>query len=1035
MKRSLLALLLSFVTAGLIISQGTITSVTATGNSSGHIGNIVIQNITNNPIKFTIPAAAIPSDGQTQGYILPKPIPVTVPGKTTTTVPLQGYCTDVDLPAPTPGAVLPPVDTWNPNSPLLNPISDIIRTTTNLQGSGVITTPFSGNPQQELVTVVQQIFWLTISTPDKPYTAADLCDRIRRQFQNNSGTPATGMLPDLNHGIAQILDAVTKVGRAAGISTFMPPALPPAASQLTDAPPSSQPLVTNTIRATGTGRTTGNIANITLNNPTDQAIKVQFGPSPTAANALFIPSEGKYQPYIVPYLPAVTLAPGASSNIPVQGFCTDIRLPPVPDGVEMPPISSWISSAPPVAPEHVNPPGGMEPATVVVPTRTGLPLDQAVTILEGLPTIPALSGVDCQEGLLAPTPTIPGTDIPITTPVNPDQHPGLATPLLLDAINRISQAYDELKPKGAISTPFSGNPEKEREAVIQQTFWRYNAALRGEPYEKKDFQDNTVRQFEQNSGKKYADIPKPQQEKMDMGVDDFWNTFEAVGAEAKVLKRPVPKPEVPAEFPPLLKLYTPNTPAVNADIPPPEKDDTPPPPPEKVADCAYNTDVIFNPELDFEMKISENWDDKADKETVIAEVKRALEQGLDMSKEQAFVNYDISNHPTSATAFWKINHIGGFGSAYARQRFKKADGSTEYVSETENLSVSAEGANEFFMEFEHDPECKSIVIGTSLSRLQAKGKVFDAVAGNDKNSLKVLRLYVWAGKKAIEFLLARGVTKGLVGGSKVDAIAAFLTFLKDQAPDEFKDMTNEDFSETVGEAFESLLSSLGIDPTAEIPAYLEEKLKILSRANEAVDAAFDLMFYSSTFATAFGGMNITVGNKTGTLIAQTRKFYLRKSLEDSKEAVSGTSDQCTELILTDALPNRLDIKTWGLSSITCQAEGNGRAETTLESMHYELLLGICICPNLKPLVVKAALNGWYSINKIDPKVAENLESEAKAHIQKKIDSGALNGGSTNQAWADALHQFMENWAKQNRSGWADCTTTSDQSTQKGDKKN
>lgn len=548
MKRSLLALLLSFVTAGLVISQGTTTSIIATGNSSGHIGNMVIQNLGDNPVNMTIPAAAIPSNGQAQGYIVPNPTPVTVPGKTTTTVPIQGYCTDVNLPAPRPGAALPPLDAWNPNSPLLNPISDIIRATTNLQGSGAITTPFSGDPAQELVAIVQQIFWLTTSTPNQPYTAADLCDRIRRQFQNGTGTPATGLPPDLNHGIAQILDAVTKVGRAAGISTFMPPALPPAASQLIDAPPSSQPLVTNTIRATGTGRTTGHIADITLKNPTDQPVKVQFGPSPKDANALFIPSDGKYQPYIVPYLPAVTIAPGGTADIPVQGFCTDIRLPPVPDGVEMPPISSWVSSAPPVVPEPVNSPDGTEPATLVVPTRSGLPLDQAVSILEALPTIPALSGVDCPEGLLAPAPTIPGSDRPITTPVDPDQHPGLATPLLLDAINRISEAYDELRPKGAISTPFSGNPEKEREAVIQQTFWRYNAALRGEPYEKKDFQDNTVRQFEQNSGKKYADIPKPQQEKMDLGVDDFWNTFEAVGAEAKILPKapplPVPSPGV-----------------------------------------------------------------------------------------------------------------------------------------------------------------------------------------------------------------------------------------------------------------------------------------------------------------------------------------------------------------------------------------------------------------------------------------------------------------------------------------------------------
>lgn len=219
----------------------------------------------------------------------------------------------------------------------------------------------------------------------------------------------------------------------------------------------------------------------------------------------------------------------------------------------MPPVGTWVCSGP-LIPEPINPPG--YPSTVAVPTRMAPSLSKALDMLSGTtkpkpkpsPGMPSPGHttlrVDCPDGLLAPLPTIPDTDIPLPTPVSPDKHPAVAVPLLLDAIQRVIRTYDELKPKGAITTPFSGNPDKEREAVIQQTFWMYTAALRGEPYAKPDFRANTIRQFEQNTGKTFAQTPPPQQEKMDKGVDDFWNSFEAVGAEAKILPR-APEPPKP----------------------------------------------------------------------------------------------------------------------------------------------------------------------------------------------------------------------------------------------------------------------------------------------------------------------------------------------------------------------------------------------------------------------------------------------------------------------------------------------------------
>lgn len=207
------------------------------------------------------------------------------------------------------------------------------------------------------------------------------------------------------------------------------------------------------IRATGTGRTTGHIANLSLYNPTPAPLTFTLSPC-------YIPSGGQYQPYIVPTVTTATVPPGATANIPVKGYCTDIFTPPVPSGHTMPPFSDW---------------------------------------------------------------TTPGQD------------PTSAA--LLDAIGNISTAYDNLKNEGSITTPFSGNPEKERESVIQQTFWIYAAGLSGRKYTKEDFKTNTIKQFETSTGLNFEKTDEKTQSNVYTGIDQFWNTFSAVGTEAKVLPK------------------------------------------------------------------------------------------------------------------------------------------------------------------------------------------------------------------------------------------------------------------------------------------------------------------------------------------------------------------------------------------------------------------------------------------------------------------------------------------------------------------
>jgi len=563
------AFLLFFIIA--MHAQQTLIKATGTGQTTGHIANLSLTNPTDKTQNLNIGPLTIPSNGQYQPYIVPNTTPVTIPPGGTVKLPLEGFCTDVTLPPPPEGTALTlPEDLGAPSNPgQLDALQRIISVAESLQRDGQFSTPFSGNPEKERETVIQHTIWIHAASPETPYGFSEFCDRIRQLWQD---VPNPGANPGsaLTEGINQIWNAIQQTGTDAGLPSFQPPALPTAAQTPTPAPSSSLPEVTNTIIAKGTGRTTGHIADIIISNPTDKPVVLQFGPGsepfdgntrPPSPNPLFIPASGQYQPYLVPAIPPVEIAPGQTITVPVQGFCTDIHRPPVPAGDGMTPINEWISSqnlmSEPQVPESINPPGTSP--VVIVPTRQSLPLENAINMLTRTkpkpePVLPSPGHTslsvpegnpDCIPGIVSPTPVIPGTDSPLPFPVNPDQYPALAVPLLAEALRQITQTYDELKPQGTIQTPFSGNPEKEREAVIQQTFWIFAAGLSGQNYPKGDFQNNTIRQFEQSTGKPAAQIPKPQLDKIELGVDDFWNTFEAVGAEAKVLKVPPVVPPQP----------------------------------------------------------------------------------------------------------------------------------------------------------------------------------------------------------------------------------------------------------------------------------------------------------------------------------------------------------------------------------------------------------------------------------------------------------------------------------------------------------
>lgn len=246
--------------------------------------------------------------------------------------------------------------------------------------------------------------------------------------------------------------------------------------------------------AKGTGRTTGHIADLSLRNPSDQAVSADAGP-------FLIPSGGGYQPYIVPTVVTVTVPPHSTANIALNGFCADIFSQPVPAGQSMPSFDQWITAH---GTQVLSPAWRPEPANGWKPAAGTAAL-------------------------------IPVTGAPVGHVIDLNKHPEEAAPLLLEALTQIMAAYDGMKTQGLISTPFSGNPEKERESVIQQTFWIYTSTLAGKEYKRADFSANAAKQYETNTGQKLDDAPASVKQNIDKGAGDFWNTFQAVGAEAKVL--------------------------------------------------------------------------------------------------------------------------------------------------------------------------------------------------------------------------------------------------------------------------------------------------------------------------------------------------------------------------------------------------------------------------------------------------------------------------------------------------------------------
>lgn len=408
-------------------------------------------------------------------------------------------------------------------------------------------------------------------------------------------------------------------------------------------------------RPRGTGQTTGHIATLTIENNTDTPFEL----SPAM---FYIPmGNSGIQGYVGRPVPGHAIPPGATADVPIEGYCSTIRLPPAPDGADLPPPEEWIVST-----------GETGPVTIA-PSETAGPPGNAL---------------------------VPGTDTPLPRAISQDDEPLVAAPLLFAAITEIERVTVELQESGDFVTPFSPNPEREREAVIQQVFWIFAAELENDPYTKEQFAERLEAQFEANTGLAIAEAPEEDRERVQQGADDFWGAFTLVGAEAKVINvegaAAGAETETSEESDGASELVGAKTEVVE--------------PP-----CTLIEKIDHSPPM-VQVIIADSYGDDESRAKISAGIRQAVE-----SKRST---YAADTPPSTAYAIWRRDHIGGISSGYADTVFLEQNGQ-DWVWSTDPMATSASGKGVHTLGFEPGPECSAVVAGAASMWIKASSEAFD----------------------------------------------------------------------------------------------------------------------------------------------------------------------------------------------------------------------------------------------------------------------------------------------------------------------
>ncbi len=272
------------------------------------------------------------------------------------------------------------------------------------------------------------------------------------------------------------------------------------------------------VKATSTGRTTGHIATLFITNTGSNELEA-------LPQTVYIPSGGDYQSYVAE-IPVTQIPVAGVTTIAIQGYCADVHMPPVPAGMDMPAFNSWLPVALPqsVTSKQIR----IAPSASLDPFAAN---DIAtITASEGYRAVPSSNEIG--------TLLWPGTDMTTNGIINPVNYANDFAPVIVAINERIQRSADNVL--AVMNTPFSSQPKKEREAVIQQTFWIIMAAMTGDEYTKKQFTEKVYDRFKVKSGNPVSSLREADKKILDDGINQFWRVFNAVASQAKVLRSNMP---------------------------------------------------------------------------------------------------------------------------------------------------------------------------------------------------------------------------------------------------------------------------------------------------------------------------------------------------------------------------------------------------------------------------------------------------------------------------------------------------------------
>ncbi len=757
------------------------------------------------------------------------------------------------------------------------------------------------------------------------------------------------------------------------------------------------------VNASGTGKTTGHIADLHVRNDDNHPIDV-------LPQTFFIPSDGKHQPYVARIPDLVTIPPSTSVTIPISGYCADVRTPPVGSGEPMIPVSDWI------------PVGDMPHPTT---TPAGIPV--TINNINPLPDfspemIPSITSSPVYKPKSDNTstyiPTWPGTVTRVNGVIPTHQKLDVIAPVLVSALKNIEEAAVTIISKDEYKTPFHADSALNYSSCVQQTFWIFTAAISGEDYKQQEFAENVYKQFKSNTNISVERLTKEQKENLDNGINQFWNTFTAIGIEAKVLTK---NPHSTSPTPPTIS----------------EQEKSP---------CSLKVDVdssVVN--LDYAIA---NTGTKEANEKVKEAFKKAIYDAAGLTSDlkgsdKVDVGFSTPDMPASAWSLYFTHVVGGRANAYAMAIDIKNP--TKSAFTTEPLTTKSKGEHTVILTHSLGSECKSTLVGINLAKVRAASRLN---ASLDNNSIKVARVLNFIGEVAIDIVLLRGrgfarklrkyfkekieemdqdaakeyikeeiknIAKQLEGKTDEEAEKTMDELIKDMKSGK---LDKDDLAEEKSDKFIDVIADILIEGSKYNPS---EKAK--DEFKDKVDSPIDLApSQTHTYAIAEGSLEVYVDENKAIAKSGSGVRYKRKGLEDKEEAEKGGGVFCKEALVSKTTSGTITAKTIGNVETRAGATGegifstgHGIATATLESFNGIYIIAICECPNgvyYENFTSTTCFSLENEMTDIYNRVFEKLLNEVYDSVVKDVNELKPEKSlALPQDYATKLEKKMENAAK------------------------